>query len=321
MADVMTERSYFDWNATAPLRPQAAAALQGALALPGNPSSVHGEGRAARRLVERAREEVAALVGARAGDVFSTSSGTEANMLALTPALETVGEKRPRDRLLLSAIEHSSVRTGGRFPRDAVADIAVDADGRVDLAALTVGLSGTTRPLVSIMLANNETGALQPVAEAAAIAHAAGGLFHVDAVQAVGRDVLETARASADRSTCPSALTPMSSTPLRGNRPPARTEECSIADLKSRSRGRFSSAVSMAGVSASILASVPLEVKNTSAGRAATSAATCSRACSIRRRAARPSAWTEEGLPRTADASCNAWCACGRSGVVAFQSK
>ncbi|HUD86275.1 MAG TPA: cysteine desulfurase family protein [Xanthobacteraceae bacterium] len=183
----MTGRSYFDWNATAPLRPQAAAALQGALALPGNPSSVHGEGRAARRLVERAREEVAALVGARAGDVFFTSSGTEANMLALTPALETASEKRPRDRLLISAIEHSSVRTGGRFPRGAVTDIAVDADGRVDLAALTVALSATARPLVSIMLANNETGVVQPVAEAAAIVHAAGGLLHVDAVQAAGR--------------------------------------------------------------------------------------------------------------------------------------
>jgi cysteine desulfurase len=108
-------------------------------------------------------------------------------MLALTPALETASEKRPRDRLLISAIEHSSVRTGGRFPRDAVADIAVDADGRVDLAALTVALSGTARPLVSIMLANNETGVVQPIAEAAAIMHAAGGLLHVDAVQAAGR--------------------------------------------------------------------------------------------------------------------------------------
>src|SRR6202167_6073960 len=179
----MTGRSYFDWNATAPLRPQAAAALQGALALPGNPSSVHGEGRAARRLVERAREEVAALVGARAGDVFFTSSGTEANTLAL----ETASEKRPRDRLLISAIEHSSVRTGGRFPRGAVTDIAVDADGRVDLAALADALSATSRPLVSIMLANNETGVVQPVAQAAAIVHAAGGLLHVDAVQAAGR--------------------------------------------------------------------------------------------------------------------------------------
>jgi cysteine desulfurase len=183
----MAERSYFDWNATAPLRPQAAEAVRQALAVPGNPSSVHAEGRAARRLVEEAREEVAALVAARAGDVFFTSSGTEANMLALTPAIQTADERQPREKLLISAIEHSSVRAGGRFPRGAVADIAVDADGRVDLAALAGALAGTARPLVSIMLANNETGVVQPIAQAAAIVHAAGGLLHVDAVQAAGR--------------------------------------------------------------------------------------------------------------------------------------
>jgi cysteine desulfurase len=183
----MVERSYFDWNATAPLRPQAAEALREALAVPGNPSSVHAEGRAARRLVEEAREEVAALVAARPGDVFFTSSGTEANMLALTPAIQTADERRPREKLLISAIEHASVRTGGRFPRGAVADIAVDTDGRVDLAALADALAGTSRPLVSVMLANNETGVVQPIAQAAAIVHAADGLLHVDAVQAAGR--------------------------------------------------------------------------------------------------------------------------------------
>jgi cysteine desulfurase len=183
----MVERSYFDWNATAPLRPQAAEALREALSVPGNPSSVHAEGRAARRLVEEAREEVAALVAARSGDVFFTSSGTEANMLALTPAIQTADERLPREKLLISAIEHSSVRTGGRFPPGGVADIAVDADGRVDLAALADALAKVSRPLVSIMLANNETGVVQPVAQAAAIVHAAGGLLHVDAVQAAGR--------------------------------------------------------------------------------------------------------------------------------------
>jgi cysteine desulfurase len=194
----MAKRSYFDWNATAPLRAEAAAALQEALALTGNPSSVHGEGRAARRLVERARDEVAAFIGARPGDVFFTSSGTEANMLALTPALETAGEKRPRDRLLLSAIEHTSVRAGGRFPRDAIVDIAVDGDGRVDLTALQQAMAGASRPLVSIMLANNETGVVQPVAQAAALVHAAGGLLHVDAVQAAGRVPCDIAALGAD---------------------------------------------------------------------------------------------------------------------------
>ncbi len=184
----MVERVYFDWNATAPLRPQAHSALQDALALTGNPSSVHAEGRAARHAIERAREEVAALVAARPADVIFTSGGTEANMLALSPAIEILGEKRPRDRLFMSAIEHSSVRAGGRFLPTAIEDVPVDADGRVNLAALRDALQHrTNRPLVSIMLANNETGAVQPVAEAAAIVHAAGGLLHVDAVQAAGR--------------------------------------------------------------------------------------------------------------------------------------
>jgi cysteine desulfurase len=183
----MAERSYFDWNATAPLRPQAAEALRAAVAVPGNPSSVHAEGRAARRLIEDAREQVAALVGARPGDVFFTSSGTEANMLALTPAIQTADERRPRDKLLISAVEHVSVRTGGRFPHDAVVEVAVDGSGQVDLSALTQALAGTSRPLVSIMLANNETGVVQPIAAAADIVHAAGGLLHVDAVQGAGR--------------------------------------------------------------------------------------------------------------------------------------
>ena len=183
----MSERSYFDWNATTPLRDEARSAFAEALSIPGNPSSVHAEGRAARRVVERAREQVAALVKARPGEVVFTSSGTEANMLALTPAIETAGEKRPRDRLLLSAIEHASVRAGGRFPREAIAEFPVDPDGRANLAALAQALRQSPRPLVSLMLANNETGVIQPVAEAAAIVHAAGGLLHVDAVQAAGR--------------------------------------------------------------------------------------------------------------------------------------
>jgi cysteine desulfurase len=183
----MIERSYLDWNATAPLRPQAQTALLEALAVSGNPSSVHAEGRAARQLVERAREQVAALVGASAGNVFFTSGGTEANMLALTPTIEVGGEKRPRDRLFISAIEHASVQTGGRFPRDAIKEVPVTVHGLVDLAALAEAVVGVSRPLVSLMLANNETGAIQPVVEAAAITHAAGGLLHVDAVQGPGR--------------------------------------------------------------------------------------------------------------------------------------
>jgi cysteine desulfurase len=183
------ERTYLDWNATAPLRPQAQAAFAEALGLCGNPSSVHAEGRAARKLIERAREQVAALVGARPADVFFTSSGTEANMLALTPAVEVSDDKRPRRRLLISAVEHASVRSGGRFAPAAVADFPVDAEGRVDAAALGDMLSrpNAAPALVSIMAANNETGVIQPVAAAAEAVHAAGGLLHTDAVQAAGR--------------------------------------------------------------------------------------------------------------------------------------
>jgi cysteine desulfurase len=198
MTESMTERAYFDWNATTPLRHEARDALQAALALAGNPSSIHAEGRAARRLIEEAREEVARLVGARAADVIFTSSGTEANALALTPAIETAAEKRPRDRLFISAIEHSSVRTGGRFPGETVEDLPVGADGRLDLAALAQALSRASRPLVSIMLANNETGVIQPVTEAAAVVHAANGLLHVDAVQAAGRIAIDIAALGAD---------------------------------------------------------------------------------------------------------------------------
>ncbi len=181
------ERIYLDWNATAPLRPEAQEALLNALSVIGNPSSVHAEGRTARRLVERAREAVAGLVGAQAGNVFFTSGGTEANMLALTPAIETAGEKVPRDRLLMSAIEHSSVLAGGRFPRQAIDQVPVTPDGTIDLTALADAMGTASRPLVSLMHANNETGVVQPVDEAAAIVHAANGLLHVDAVQAAGR--------------------------------------------------------------------------------------------------------------------------------------
>jgi cysteine desulfurase len=194
----MAERSYFDWNATTPLRPQAREAVLEAVAASGNPSSVHAEGRAARRLVERAREQVAALVAAQPANVFFTSGGTEANMLALTPAIETAGEKRPRGRLIMSAIEHSSVRAGGQFPRETSEDIPVTPDGRIDLTALTVAVARETRPLVSLMLANNETGVLQPVAEAAVIVHAAGGLLHVDAIQALGRIHCDIGKLGAD---------------------------------------------------------------------------------------------------------------------------
>jgi cysteine desulfurase len=187
----MTERIYLDWNATAPLRPAARAAMLAALDQLGNPSSVHTEGRAARHLVETAREQVAALVGAEAGNVVFTSGGTEANGLALGPAIERPGDRQPLDRLLVSAIEHPSVASGGRFAREKIEEIPVTSQGIVDLSALEARLrelaAAGQRLLVSIMHANNETGVVQPVAAAAAMVHACGGLLHVDAVQTAGR--------------------------------------------------------------------------------------------------------------------------------------
>src|SRR5215470_10952601 len=142
-------RAYLDWNATAPLRPEARAAVTAACEIVGNPSSIHGEGRAARGLIEAARRQVAALVGAEPRHVVFTSGGTEANLLALSPGLQGDGERT--SRLLVSAIEHPSVRSGGRFPPTAVAELPVDGDGRIDVSALAPRLAGNAgRPLVSI---------------------------------------------------------------------------------------------------------------------------------------------------------------------------
>lgn len=152
----------------------------------GNPSSVHAEGREARRLVEDARATLAAGVGALPRNVVFTSAGTEANALALSPGLRGP-TGRAVERLLVSAVEHASVLAGGRFPTDKISQIRVTRSGVVDLNHLEALLGEGPPALVSIMVANNETGALQPIAEAAAIVHQAGGLLHVDAIQALGK--------------------------------------------------------------------------------------------------------------------------------------
>jgi cysteine desulfurase len=182
----MPERVYLDWNATTPLRPEAREAMAAAWDLCGNPSSVHAEGRQARRLVEDARASVAGVVGALARNVVFTSGGTEANALALTPGLRR-GSGLPAERLVVSAIEHASVLAGGRFPPEAIDTVGVTRSGLLDLDRLRAVLKDRPPALVSVMLANNETGAVQPVAEASEIVHAAGGLLHVDAIQAFGK--------------------------------------------------------------------------------------------------------------------------------------
>jgi cysteine desulfurase len=182
----MPDRVYLDWNATTPLRPEARQAMAAAWEVAGNPSSVHAEGRQARRLVEDARAAISGAVGARPQDVVFTSGGTEANALALTPGLRR-GAGEPVRRLLVSAIEHTSVLSGGRFSPEAIGTIQVSGSGLIDIDHLRRLLAVGPPALVSVMLANNETGALQPVGEVADTVHEAGGLLHVDAVQALGK--------------------------------------------------------------------------------------------------------------------------------------
>jgi cysteine desulfurase len=181
----MADRIYLDWNATTPLRPEAQAAMTAAMAIVGNPSSVHAEGRQARRLMEDAREAVARAVGAVPRNLVFTSGGTEANALALNPGLRAPAG--PVGRLLISAIEHPSVLSGGQFPHDLVQTAPVTSSGVIDLKQLTSLLADGPPALVSVMAANNETGALQPIPGAADIVHAAGALLHVDAIQALGK--------------------------------------------------------------------------------------------------------------------------------------
>jgi cysteine desulfurase len=172
----MEHTVYLDHNATTPIRPEAAEAVLAHLSSVGNPSSVHRFGRLARLTVEEARGRVARLVGAADADVIFTSGGTEANNLALAAG----------GKIVVSAIEHDSVlgASGG------VSTIPVNGDGIVDLQALE-GMVADGADLVSVMLANNETGVVQPVAEVAAIARRHGALVHCDAVQAAGKIAID----------------------------------------------------------------------------------------------------------------------------------
>jgi len=182
----MSGRVYLDWNATTPLRAETRRAMSEALDLKGNASSVHAEGREARKWIEGARAVIANAVGALPRNLIFTSGGTEANALALSPNLKH-GPGSAVERLVVSAIEHASVLSGGRFSQGFMAACGVTPSGLLDLDRLRE-LLGDARPaLVSVMLANNETGAIQPVAASAEIVHAAGGLLHVDAIQGFGK--------------------------------------------------------------------------------------------------------------------------------------
>ena len=196
------DRAYLDHNASAPLLEAARRAMLAALEAEGNPSSVHAEGRAARRLVETARRQVAALAGGQADHVVFTSGATEAAATLLTPHWRMGRGALRVSRLLVTAADHPCILGGGRFPADAVSVLPVDGDGLIDLAALEAALAAHDRDaglaMIAVHAANNETGVIQPVAEIGRIARASGALVVVDAVQAAGRVRLDISDGSAD---------------------------------------------------------------------------------------------------------------------------
>lgn len=197
-------RHYLDYNASAPLRPAVREVMLRAFEEAGNPSSVHAEGRRAHALIERAREQVAALVGARARDVIFTSGGSEANNTVMTPSLRREPSFEMLALHLMGATEHASVLSGSRFPEEARETIPVGADGVVDLDSLDGRLRRLAQEragalaLVSLQAANSETGVIQPLATVAEVVHRHGGLLHVDAVQAAGKMPVDMAAWGAD---------------------------------------------------------------------------------------------------------------------------
>lgn len=193
--------AYLDYNATAPVKPAVVARVAEVLAIGGNPSSVHRFGRLARAAVDQARDRVADLVGADPEQIVFTSGGTEANSLAIRSlARRSAGTNGAcgASRVLISAIEHDSV-VGAAYAADLpVEEIAVTASGIIDLEALKRSLGSGGHAVLALMLANNETGVLQPVAAAVEMVRSMGGLLHCDAVQAPGRVAVDFAALGAD---------------------------------------------------------------------------------------------------------------------------
>jgi len=184
---------YLDYNATAPIRPEAKAAALQAMETLGNPSSVHAAGRATRALVESARADVAALLSVKPASITFTSGGTEANALAIQSAVLA-----GYSRIIVGASEHGAVSENASAHSIPVESWPVDADGRADLAWLETALKAPGRALVCLMHANNETGVIQPVAEASELVRAADGWLHVDAVGSVGKIAVDFAALGAD---------------------------------------------------------------------------------------------------------------------------
>ncbi|MEM6499864.1 MAG: cysteine desulfurase family protein [Pseudomonadota bacterium] len=186
-------RTYLDYNATAPLLLEAREMMLQAIDVTGNPSSVHGEGRDTRKLVEDAREKVAVLVGTKPNNVVFTSGATEANAWALS---------RNWDQILLSRIEHDSVLAPARSSGGDIMDLDVDPNGQasVEQVADFASLNSieNRRRLVALQMANNETGSLQPVEDAGRLCQEHGLSLHIDAVQAAGRTTIDFDALGAD---------------------------------------------------------------------------------------------------------------------------
>jgi cysteine desulfurase len=184
---------YLDYNATAKVRPQAAAAVARTLEIGGNPSSVHAAGRAARAIVETARADVGRLVGAKPESVVFLSGGTEASALAIESAAQAGVQ-----RIIVGATEHDAVLESARMTGLPMQVCPVDQDGVADLIWLMNQLQRAPKTLVCLMLANNETGVIQPVAEASQLVRDSGGWLHVDAVQAAGKIAIDFGAIGAD---------------------------------------------------------------------------------------------------------------------------
>lgn len=184
-------RAYLDHNASAPLVPAAREAMVAALEIAGNPSSVHREGRALRQMIDRARRDVASLVGAEPAHVWFTSGATEAASWLLTPDWRMGRAPLKVSRLIVSAADHPCILGGGRFAAGDVTVIGVDRNGVVDMVGLEGELAAHDRNtglvLVAVHAANNETGVVQPIPAIAGLVKSHGGLLVVDAVQAAGR--------------------------------------------------------------------------------------------------------------------------------------
>ena len=198
----MLKRVYLDANAGAPLLDAAREAVVAALGMAANASSVHAEGRQARMLIEAARDKVAAVIGATPEAVIFTGGATEAAALALSPRMLAGRDTLAAGHLYVGATEHPCVLSGGRFPAETVSTLPARRDGTIDLAALEAAMAAHDRsggvPLVALMLANNETGVIHPVAEAAQIVKRHGGLVFCDAVQALGRIPVDIAALGVD---------------------------------------------------------------------------------------------------------------------------